>query len=131
MTEIIRSLIDWAREQHLNPWAGLWIVIGYGALRLFAMIGGALSKTASGLFEHYTGMFNLLEHQAEKARKEVIATKAELADAKQELDKMHTLVSELRNDIAALWSITADHLSSDKREEAVNAVDSISEVDGE
>lgn len=100
MPEIIRAAIEWAREQHLSPWAAVWLFAGYLSLRLLAMIGAAVSKTASGLFSHYNSMIQTLERQVEVAKHECAAAKSALVDMQHELEQQRAIVVLLRSKLA-------------------------------
>lgn len=95
MEEVIR-LLEWARENNISPWAVVWVVAGYLVLRLLEKLGRAVSKTASGLFAHYSSTIKSLEQQAEASKLEAAAAKAQLVDTARELVQAQALIELLR-----------------------------------
>lgn len=102
MVELLKGAIEWAREQNVSPWSAIWLIGGYLSLRLLAMVGSALSRTASGLFAHYNGVISSLEKRNESQQHELVAVKAELADRLRDIAQLQALITLLRERIDML-----------------------------
>lgn len=99
MIDIIKSALEYARDEGVSPLIVAWLAFGFLGLRLLAMIGGAVSRTASSVWSRYNEMLRVLELQLSEARREMASVKAELVDRERELERSESINALLRDQL--------------------------------
>lgn len=102
MAELLRSLVEWAREQELSPWIAVWLAAGWVLLRFLSAIGSLVSRTAGGLFSHYGSLVQALEKQIEEAKLENIRLKTDIIEREEHIARLLVLVEAKRDEIDRL-----------------------------
>lgn len=102
MIDILRGALEWAREQGVSPLVAAWLVAGWMGLRLLAMVGAAISRTASSIWARYNEMLRYLEQQLTETRREIASTRAALHDKERELERSEAMNALLRDQLERL-----------------------------
>lgn len=97
MTELLRGIVEWARENSVSPLVAAWLVAGWLGIRLLTLLGHAVSKAATSMWSRYAELLTKVEKELTETRRELAVARAERSDMARELERAEAM-NELLTD---------------------------------